>query len=507
MSDRTDRCPRRMAGARRRRRPGWAAVAALSLAGLVTFGHAGRVSASDARRQGLAGNLGLEDLGDVFGFPQLARSYADLATIDVTDQGAQFRGGVLLGRGTTVGLFVRRPVSGDWFSPFDDSAALTQRFARLTGAQAPADVSLRAPEPLIDAVLALPSGFGFGLKVANAIDGRLLTVTEPGPEEGTEAVTEVEEGAQATTVGLSAGWTHRQATRRYDLAAHLTFNRFKTVVGGKIRGETTLTPSLLLLGRGTLRSSSTLSWVGLGQLYVRNYDVELPYHSNTVDEGLTGLQAAVGPRVRMGDGVELVALAWLGWDRHSYALGEAVEDGTDLAGLAGPLTAEDRTTAFLIPGLDLGLEIEVKKWLLVRAGWAARYRYLTSEAGPDERVDLPLGGAGGKQTTRTELRTHWAAGMSLKKGGFVADGSFTQSLLNEGPNLIGGRSPGTFAWVSLSYSWGSPAPQRSPSRGGRRAPAPEAPGALPVPPPGYRLEPPADGGGYYAPLPPPDGGY
>ena len=492
---------------------GWLRASVLLAALLSTSMQGPLARASDARREGLAGNLAFEDDTDLHAFPQLAARYGDRGSLDVADQGAVFRGGVVLGERSALGLFLNRPVSKDWFGPVDDFALLRSRIGKLDaaigGVDAPAGTVIEEPFPLLDLKLGLRRGYGFGIRVANSMDQRVRRIPAPAIKGSDPRTIDAEEGTQSTAVVLCAGWSERRVSRSYDLAAHLSFNHIKTVSEGKIRAESSLTPSLLLLARGTTRSSPTLSWTGLAQLYLRTYDLELPYHSNSVEEGLLGLRVAAGPRVALGDGVRLVALAWLGAEKQSYALSRSVESGRGADGRAGMLADEASDVSYLLPGLDLGIEVEVAEWLSFRAGWRSRYLLRSSETGPDERVDAPLLlQPGYKEGSSSGLEQAWAAGLTASFGKFRADASLAPALLNTGPDSIGGKAPGTFTWVSLSYAWGSgparpepdhPAtrdlPRRRPTR---RPPSSPYPPEAPSPgarPPGYG----ADPGTYPAP--------
>ncbi len=463
----------------------------LLLGALLLGGVAPQAQASDARRHGLAGNLGFEDDTDVFAFPQLTARYGDRLQIDATDDGQTFRGGVVLGGDTALGLFVLRPSGGDWFQPYDDAATLQRRLSGLPGVAAPAGLDLQRPQPMIDLRLGLRSGFGLGLAIANSMQTRQVPQVQAGEGGAEPTTTQVEEGSQFTSVALSGGWSERRSDRRIDLAAELTFQRAKTVVDGKIHGESSLSPSFSLLGRGVLERSRGMAWVGLAQLYRRNYDLDLPYASNSIAESLLGLRVGLGPRVALGDGVALVGLAWIGMEQQSYELGTAVEDGTALAGQSGRLTDTVSRNDYLLPGLDVALEVEAKDWIQFRVGWTSRYHVYGYEGSPDERVDKPLGEPGGSAGASTALESRWAAGATLAFDRLRVDGSFTPGFLTSGPDFLGGRGPGTFAWLGIGYTWGSgaaPAPQESAGRRSRRA-APSAPGP--------------DDPGYYPPAPAP----
>lgn len=478
------------------------ALAPALLAGLLLplVGTATAAWASDARRHGLAGNLGFEDDTDVHAFPQLAARHGDRLGLDIADQGNLLRGGVILGEATALGVFVHRPVTGDWFEPFDDGLALTHAFKRFGNALVADD--LVSPTPLLELVLGFRSGFGLSLKLANSLEQSVLQVEEPAePGEGEPAgeprLVDAEQGAQSTTAVLTAGYSASRSDASYDLAGSLTFNRFKTVTSGKIRGESSLTPSFLLLARGTLRRSMTMRWVGLAQFYRRNHQIELPFHQNTADQRLLGLRAAVGPRIELIDSVTFVALGWLGFDTLGFALAKAVDEQSELYGHP----RESSTTTYTLPGLDAGVEVQVTDWLALRGGWTARYTMIGTEAtreGQREDPTTPLL----KSTRRTALTHGWGAGVTLELDRVRLDGSITPGLLNDGPNAIGGMSPGTFAWVGLSYAWGAGAQpgageEVEDAPGAHRRPAADpAYGAPPAYPPGGGASPYFPEGGY-----------
>ncbi|MBM4320452.1 MAG: hypothetical protein FJ125_10945, partial [Deltaproteobacteria bacterium] len=316
--------------------------------------------ASDARRHGLAGNLGFEDDTDVHAFPQLVARHGNRFGLELAEGGQLLRGGATFGEAAALGLFIHRPVTGDWFEPFDDGQALLLAFSHFSSLAPPPGTTLESPTPLLELALGFRSGLGFGLKLANSMDQAVIQVQEvqepPEGEEGGEPKTltkDVEEGAQSTSLVLNAGWSAYRSNLSFDLGGSLAFHKFKTVVQGKIRGESSLSPSFHLLGRGVLRRTTSTSWLLIAQIYRRNYAVELPFFDNVADQRLLGVRGAFGQRVVLADTVTIATLAWLGYDTLGYALAKAVEDGSALDGKPGKLTRESTLRTYTLPGLDV----------------------------------------------------------------------------------------------------------------------------------------------------------
>ncbi|MDY0061206.1 MAG: hypothetical protein RBU45_15465, partial [Myxococcota bacterium] len=278
----------------------------LALAALVLPLGSTPAHASDTRRHGLAGNLGFEDDTDVHTFPQLASRWGNRAGFDLGSGGSDLRGGIVVGEGTAFGLFVHRPTTGDWFAPFDDGSIFLRRFEALPGIAPPSGTTLEPPLPLAGLVVAFPNGFGLGLKIANSMDQRLVRIEEEGEAGAEPRLVDAEEGAQSTSVVVGGGWSSRRSDRAIDLGGHLAFHRFKTVTEGKIRAESSLTPSFDLTGRYFVRRSTTWSWIGLAQLDWRNYQLDLPFFDNLVEETALSLRAAAGPQIDLGTRAQVV---------------------------------------------------------------------------------------------------------------------------------------------------------------------------------------------------------
>ena len=91
-------------------------------------------------------------------------------------------------------------------------------------------------------------------------------------------------------------------------------------------------------------------------------------------------------------------------------------------------------------------------------GFTARYFFLNSSSQLPGLPDPVNSEEPSNTTPATTRATHqvysWAAGLGIIYKGFRLDGSFETPLFTQGPNFIGGKAPGLFAIISLSYAWG-----------------------------------------------------
>ncbi len=445
---------------------------------LVAFACPRTVSASGAKRHATAGVLAVPDESDVLAFPQLSVRYPDRAIMEVDAGSRGFMGGVLLGDRLGVGVFGGTMAPRNWYDPTDDHGSLARTLQFFQGLAPPAGMEPGRPGPLVALVLGSSRGFGVGLSVADALLSR--TVESPAPDDPDGEPVDVEEGSQASRFSLSGGWSRRTSSRILDLAVHITINHYKTVVQGKIRGESSLVPSAMVIGRMRLEPGSSLGWLAVWQLYARSYDLSMPYHSNELSRSRKGALAGFGPVLQAGGGVRLWATVWLGYETHWWSLDRHVEDATGLAGVSGPLPDEASITSILLPGLDLAVEVTPAKWLTMWGGWTTRYHMVYTESvgeGPfplaEElaAMDLPsLGGGLGARGSATSGA--WAFGLAARFDGLRLEASVAPELLLDGPDMIGGRSPGAFAWLGMTFQWRKP--QARPRRR-QRPPRPAQP--------------------------------
>jgi len=126
-------------------------------------------------------------------------------------------------------------------------------------------------------------------------------------------------------------------------------------------------------------------------------------------------------------------------------------DGLDAARM-------DRSaSSLLFPGFHAALEANLGSHVAVRVGMTARY-FFVSTSGTLPNIAEPKNGNEPSNTdpvttSNTQQSYSWGAGITFSYAGFRLDGSFEAPFFRNGPNFLGGKNPGLFGNVSLSYSW------------------------------------------------------
>lgn len=389
------------------------------------------------RRAALNGNQLIVDSEDVFLFPAQALEFNKRLEVEVGGSGdtarALFLGGdetLAIGfsaqQGSLPGLFTG-PMPGDLLAR--ETASLWA--PNLTGGTPAPFGSVTFPPQLtngadpfslIDGFLAVPFGdMNFGLRATLGMTGQSTTTM------GSDA------GDSQTLIGLTAGLLGGEPTgTRWDGSLNFTMNLLSIAAGGA--GD--VSGTIMRVSGSTRLFIPYNEWLDigvLGNVGISSAGVTVgmsPNDSSASGLGF-GLIGGAGPVYHLPDGSTLAVYGLVG------IATSGVDPNTD--------NSADETNDFVLifPAVRASAEVAVTKWFFARAGLQYSFQHasttLTDPTGPDTAA------------ARTG-QLGWSAGVGVKSGRFVLDGSLQQAWLTQGPDFIGGDSA-LFGVVSIAYLW------------------------------------------------------
>ncbi|GEM_PF-1523163 len=261
--------------------------------------------------------------------------------------------------------------------------------------------------------------------------------------------TDSTESWNATAINLTAGFTHK-SDFELDLGLELGLAFFSNTFITKenspnYNDSASLAPSLSLYGRVAipLRESVKLGAVAILHINSSSFTDEFGTDPNSNDptDADSSSQTAfnfffeggAGPVYELPDKTTVAAYATLGFGTSSYSLNSGDEDIS--------------TTTLLLPGFKLALEHSIVDWFTFRTGLSSRYRFNFQSHNFDDNARDNL------QTSATNYEFLWSAGMGLNFGNFSLDGTFQTPFLTDGPNFLGGKETGVFGLVSVGYKF------------------------------------------------------
>jgi hypothetical protein len=106
---------------------------------------------------------------------------------------------------------------------------------------------------------------------------------------------------------------------------------------------------------------------------------------------------------------------------------------------------ESSSTTMTLPGIYLGLESKISKWLTGRLGAAQVFQSLTETT--------KLEGEDEEETTSYATEFKMTFGLGITFGNFVLDASFNEGLLFDGPNFISGSTEPIANRLSITYNF------------------------------------------------------
>jgi hypothetical protein len=371
-------------------------------------------AASESRMSSLSNNPQVSDITDIADFPGMLSLYANTGFLTVKPLAPGGNAALLIGNSDVVfGVWILRDPR------FDDIRTADALFPLNN----PGNMDLPNTYNIADVFVGTSSGFG----IRASVGAGLRTQDNVNPDDEREST-----GASALTVELQPGFTLVQDNYQGDFGLGLTLNHFQIVNGGDKIYTGRPIPSVLLRHRSIIGNfADTLNWVADVLLTRRSYAIR---HNPSDDKGHVGdwmLSLVLGPRFNLPSNFT-VTTGFKG----QLEIRNGRMDG-------------DRTPAGIgigTPGVILSAELWIRELLAVRAGadydifWGITRFY-------DGDDDL---------TARNRVmgqRFSWSAGLGLMLGSFTIDGMLRQTLLLDGPDIIGGRAPGFLGMLSATYNW------------------------------------------------------
>jgi hypothetical protein len=388
------------------------------------------------RRAALNGNQLFKDSEDTFLYPSHALQYRNRLEVEVGGSGdtarALFLGGeesLVIGfsaqQGSLPGLFTGA-------MPADLLARETAPLwaPNLTGGTAAPFGSVSfagqtTPFSMIDGFVAMPVGdMNFGLRGTLGLTGQSTTTM------GSDA------GASQMLVGLTAGLDGGEAGgTHWDSSLNFTMNMLSVANGGagdqsgtnmRVAVSTRLFipvdqwVDIGVLGNVAVFSGGTTTGMGAGK-----------FANNALGFGLMG---GAGPVYHLPDGSTVGVYGLLG----------VATSGVD----PNDTNNDDETNDLVVmfPAVRAAAEVAVTKWFFARAGLQYSFQYGSTT------FAKPTGAPGPDSAAARTGQLGWSAGVGIKTGRFVLDGSLQQAWLTQGPDFLGGDSP-LFGVVSIAYVW------------------------------------------------------
>lgn len=377
----------------------------------------GTAEATTARKAAVLGNFLVDDDTDVFLWPGVLPLYANGIFLDIETTGLDGNGGFIAEKGIVFGAFFHRP------EPFLSGAGIPSDFQEIDALYT--GIDLDEPFDLFHILLGFPIGdwhaFGLGISFAHSLN--------------MDDVDGVDTGERELSTGIVLGFTSGLNGRiQNDLGLEMRFNYFEEIDADSQLYKSKPIPSFTLVDRLLIRKPGFFSWGFDFMFSRRDYSVDVGTYEGQASRYILGLM--MGPRLSFADRILVAASLEILYDAYGGDMVPAV-------GLDEPMGWQHN---FVTPGFNLATEITVLKWLFVRA--AFDYTYLI---GLYDITDHPDPMVPDTTSMTDNHRFLWSVGLGLRFKGIGVDAVISAPLFTDGPEFIGGRSPGLFSMVSFSY--------------------------------------------------------
>lgn len=370
-----------------------------------------------ARRSSLSGNLLIQDADDMFFFPQLVSANKRMVNFDFGTDSGLGSGGMVFGtESLSLGLFAHR---SDFLSPLE-AAFLTRGDIDNLDAAGAGDL--------------YGFGIGVGPDVLNWVD--VLAGWQWGENpwgvrmslgRNNDDPPAPDQQSDATAFNLVLGSRlERWAT---DLSVE-----FAMAAATQEAAFGKLETSPWHVGVGVRRTASeesddlSLGWLGM-----------FTYTAGSVDSTPTG-NAAVSSDDAAFQLVGGIGPVYKPNDRTNVALYGTIRYAWEQSEEATSTLTRTRT---VIPGWNLGAEVEVASWLQVRGGLRSEFAFL------DDHTEA---GAADSHDKSNDLDFAWTSGLGIHFGDFTIDAFLDPSVVTSGTDLLG-EDDRLFGMVSTTFQF------------------------------------------------------
>jgi len=379
-----------------------------------------------ARRSSLAGNLLIQDMDDVFFFPQNVASYNRTVTFDFgTNAGLGSAGMIFGNEQLTFGAFAHR---GD-FMGATGSAFTTRGDIDNIGSDGSVSAPV-GPDVLnwVDVLL--------GWQLGENPWGVRLSVGHGSNDPNSPNVSQGSTGINVVVGTKLAQWnTDASVEFSYVTADDNTETATELSTAESSPFSISAAARHLPAEEG---DALGLGWLGAFGFNTGSADftstlVAPPMTVSTGSLDFSGFAfvGGVGPVYRPSARTNVAM----------YGTFEFSRDETD----TGATTTETNTN-IVIPGWHIAAEVEVASWLQARAGIVSRYSLNTSKT----ENTMPVSESEAKDVT---LEYAWTSGVGIHFDNFRVDGYLDPSVLTNGTSVFGQNSNRLFGLVTASYAF------------------------------------------------------
>jgi len=383
---------------------------ALSLFAGIAFSSS-MAAASESRMNSLSNNPMVQDMTDVADFPGLLPMYTNSGFVTVKPTVPDGNTGVFVGDKIIIGAWILREPR---FNDIETTEAVFDFDNSL-------NITLPQTYNIADVFLGLRNGFGIrasvgaGLESVDDLDG------------ATES-----SGSSAFLVEVVPGFTMQRGRYQGDFGFGVSLSHYRISIGGDSVYTGGNVPSVLLRHRSTLGNfTEPLNWV-MDLLVTRRAYTQR--HTPTDDSAWVSdwlSSIVLGPRFNLPA---------------NFTVNTGLKGQFDTRG--GKLEGDKTPRRFGIaaPGIVLSAELYIREVFAIRAGvdysvyWGTTRIYDTD----NEAV--------GRVRVMGQY-FNWSAGIGFKLGSFEIDGTLSQQLILDGPDMVGGTAPGFLGMLSAGYSW------------------------------------------------------
>jgi len=387
-------------------------LAALAAAALILS--LGEAMANEARVQGMSANPMVEDDVDIVDFPGMTEAYSNSVFLNALPSDPYGNFGFLVGDVVAFGAWIHR--SWEWMDLETTSDLL--------------GLDLPRTHEIADIFFGIEHGFGIRLSLAAG----LASTDEVDPDDETDD-TLYSTGESTFAIDVQPGFSFDSGPYHGDFGVGLTFSSFNVAIAGRQAYTSTGTPSFVFRHRSIIGERADLaSWIIDLDLSRRAYTAQsLGNYEDEAKFSRWNASLVVGPKLSLPGDFTL----WLG-------------GRFPIEQMSGEMESQLQPSLLGIgaPGLIASGELRLFDVFLVRAGVDYDVYWTISDT-PREDDDSKVG----LRERDMGQRFGWSTGLGLALGDFVVDGTVSQQLYFNGPQIIGGGNPGFLGRLSVAYLW------------------------------------------------------
>ncbi|MCP4607500.1 MAG: hypothetical protein GY845_02125 [Planctomycetes bacterium] len=379
--------------------------------------------ANQARYAGMANNPMVEDDVDIVDFPGLLTAYSDIVFLNLMPPDTLIGPIASEGDGNLGALFGRNVALGAWihrkprWRDLDDLDDLFE---------------FHAPMPttydLADLFVGFKAGFGMRVSLAAGLESNETRDADDKM---------VSTGGTAFVLDMQPGYSFDTDSYHGDFGAGLTLSTFKILEDGQKNYESKTVPSFLLRHRSIISPRSVFSGIIDVMFARRAYSMKSNSRKTLTDMGRWVLSLVAGPKLNIPGNVSVC----LGTRFSLEHLHGAIDD-----------VKQPYLNAIGVPGVIASVEVILWNLMVVRAGADYEVFWAKTEV-PKSDTIIDSSGQETAGSRNSGQRFNWSTGLGFMLDDFRIDATVSQRLYFEGPQFIGGTTPGFLSIISAAYMW------------------------------------------------------